>query len=104
MSCVCTSSEPAKDLTGSFTAAGQGAAVDFTGRFNITLWGSFVATVQIERSFDGAIWHPCTFSDGSANAWTAPLSITADEPEAGVRYRLVCVSHTSGTVNYRVSQ
>jgi hypothetical protein len=96
---------PGQTLTGNFSAAGQGAAVDVSGRFNITLWGSFAATVQIERSFDGGLnWHPCTFSDGTANTWTAPISIVADEPEAGVRYRLACTSYTSGTVNYRVSQ
>lgn len=102
---ACAAAEPAaKSLSGSFTAAGQGAAVDFRGRFNITLWGSFVATVELQRSFDGSTWHPCTFSDGVVNAWTAPMSIVAEEPEAGVRYRLACTSHTSGTISYRVSQ
>ncbi|NUB07020.1 hypothetical protein FW320_12650 [Azospirillum sp. Vi22] len=75
------------------------------GKFNVSLWGTFVATVALERSFDGGTtWLNCTRPDGTANAFTAPVSLVCDEPETGVLYRLNCSAFTSGTVNWRISQ
>lgn len=92
-------------VEGSFTATGQSGLGLFAGLFNVTLSGTFVATVHLERSFDsGSTWHPCTDASGFATSWAAPLSITCAEPERGVRYRLNCTSYTSGTVTYRISQ
>lgn len=98
-------------VSGAFTATGQSgntAAGDppaFVGGFNLTLSGTFVATVRLERSFDGgSTWHPCTRSDGSARQWAGPCSIVAEEPEANILYRLNCAAYTSGTVTYRLSQ
>ncbi len=91
-------------LTGTFTATGQSAAVAMRGRFNLTLSGTFAATVRLERSFDdSATWHPLT-SGGLAVSFTAPLTEVLEEPEGSVSYRLNCTSYTSGTVAYRVSQ
>lgn len=91
-------------VTGSFTAAGQSSAESFRGRFNLTLSGTFVATVRAERSFDdGATWHPLT-SGGSSVTFSAPCTEVLDEPEGAVLYRLNCTSYTSGTVTYRLSQ
>jgi hypothetical protein len=92
--------------TGTFTATGNGAAVPVArrGDLNVSLWGTFVATVTPQRSFDGGTtWLPLTYIDGSAISWTAPVSTALPEPEAGVQYRLAC-TWTSGTVSWRVSQ
>lgn len=94
---------PASGVTAvaaTFTSSTQSAS--FTpqaGRpFNVSLWGTFVASTALERSFDaGTTWLPC------ATARTAPDSFVCLEPEYGVLYRLNC-TWTSGTVNYRISQ
>lgn len=99
-------------LTGTFAATGQSAVFlpdgigDLVDRaFNISLWGTFVATVQLERSFDnGVTWLPLTAGGTATLKFTAPCSESAGETEAGVLYRLNCTAYTSGTVNYRLSQ
>jgi len=95
-------------LTGTFGATGQSASVVLSGPFNFSLWGTFVATVSLERSFDGGTtWHNITRNDGAANAFTAPVSLAVpgdESQEADVLTRLNCSSYTSGTVNYRISQ
>ena len=66
----------------------------------------FVATVTLDRSFDnGVTWIVCS-SDGagSAASFTAPISVVAEEPEAGVIYSFNCSAFTSGTATYRMSQ
>jgi hypothetical protein len=96
--------------TGTFTATGQSAS--FTpatpdnnrGPFNMSLWGTFVGTVQVERSFDGGTtWLPLT-ALGTAIPFTAPCSEVFEELEFGVQYRLNCTAYTSGTINYRLSR
>ena len=99
-------------LINTFTATGQSASFladgigDLVDRaFNISLWGTFVATVQLERSFDnGTTWLPLTANGSQVYRFSAPCSEPCDETEAGVLYRLNCTSFTSGTVNYRISQ
>lgn len=94
-------------ITGTFAATGQSASfTPIAGReFNVTLRGTFVATVQLERSFDaGANWSPITAAGTQLYLWTAPASETAEEPQYGVLYRLNDTAYTSGTVTYRISQ
>ncbi len=97
-------------VTGAFTASGQSGAllllrpaVGAAMPFNVSLWGTFSATAALERSFDGITWLPVTYPDGTALAWTTPVSTGWQESEDGVNYRLNC-TWTSGTMNYRVSQ
>ena len=98
------------NVTGTFAATGQSAVFSPQGinpvsrPFNLSLWGTFAATVQLERSFDGATWLPLTALGTAVYVFTAPCSETAEETEMGVVYRLNCTSYTSGTVNYRLSQ
>lgn len=91
-------------VAGSFTAVGQSGKARFVGLFNVTLSGTFSASVRLERSFDGTTWHPCTNDSGAIVVWGSAMSIVCDEPERGVRYRLNCTSYTSGTLTYRISQ
>jgi hypothetical protein len=99
-------------ITGSLTGVGTSGSgspeeifsVDGAAPFNFSLWGSFVGTVVLERSFDqGMTWLPLT-ALGSAISFTAPCSETFEEPEFGVQYRVHCTAYTSGTINYRLSQ
>lgn len=94
-----------------FTAVGADISVPMTGYFNVAVWGTFVGTIQLERTFDPATqddtanWIPCSLSpDGSVAAYTGPASVVGFEPEAGVRYRLRCTAFTSGPINGRISQ
>ncbi|AWJ91415.1 hypothetical protein Sp245p_16345 (plasmid) [Azospirillum baldaniorum] len=100
-----TARDDAYAVGGAFTGIGSGGEATPRGKFNVSIWGAFVATVALERSFDGGTtWLNCTRPDGTANAFTAPASLVCDEPETGVLYRLICSSYTSGTVNWRISQ
>lgn len=93
-------------VAGSFSGTGTSAAVAVTGRFNINLSGFGTATVKVQRSFDsGSTWHVASRdAAGNEAAYTANASLVADEPEAGVLYRLNCTAHSSGTIAYRISQ
>lgn len=90
---------------GTFGAVVAGEAAVLYRSFNVSIWGTFVATVALERSFDGGVtWVNCSKADGTANSFTAPVSLVCLEPEPGVLYRLNCTAFTSGTVNWRLSQ
>lgn len=92
-------------LTGSLSAAGASASIALYGRFNLTLSGTFSATVQLQRSFDGGTtWVERTIdTTGAAASFTAPVSLSLFEPERGVIYQLDVTAYTSGTVNFRLS-
>lgn len=92
-------------VEGQFTANGNSDSVAIDGRANMTVSGTFVATLTLQRSFDdGTTWHTVAKdADGNAAAYTAPVSLTFEEPETGILYRLNC-AFTSGTVNFRISQ
>lgn len=98
--------KPVGLVAGAFTGTGQSGSVELYGGFNLTLSGPFVATVKLERSFDnGSTWLVCSRDTaGNEASYTAPVSLVANEPEAGVIYRLNCTVYTSGTVTYRLSR
>lgn len=78
----------------------------FVGVFNAALWGTFVATMQLQCSFDGGTnWVPISEdTSGTPANYTAPMKLEPYECEQGVLYRWACTSYSSGTVNYRLSQ
>lgn len=75
------------------------------GLYNLTITGTFVATVQLERSFDGGT----TFAPisgqtlGTTATFTAPTTLVGMETERAVLYRVNCTAFTSGTANVRIS-
>ena len=91
--------------TGSFTALGNSPQISFFGQFNVSIWGTFIGTVELQKSFDGGVtWLPAgTFNQGSNSDINSPLSYAWQEYEYGVYYRLACNHYTSGTINYRLS-
>lgn len=93
-------------VTGSFAATGQSTPTVFYSAFNVSIWGTFVGTIDLERSFDGGTtWIVCSIdSSGTPSSYSAPISLVATEPEHQVLYRLNCTAYTSGTANYRLSQ
>jgi hypothetical protein len=91
-------------VSGTFTSSTQSSTFNpLAGRgFNLSLWGTFVASIVLERRLDGTNWLPCT-SMGSTVTFTGACTEVCLEPKAGVDYRLNC-TWTSGTVNYRLEQ
>jgi hypothetical protein len=70
-----------------------------SGPFNISVWGTFVATVTVQRSFDDG----ATFRDVAS--FTEATEEAGFEPE-GTLYRIGVKTgdYTSGTVNVRIGQ
>lgn len=94
-------------VIGAFSANGDSAVfTPAAGRaFNVSLWGTFSASVRLVRSFDGGTtFLPLTADGNGLMIFTAPVSEQWSEPETGVSYRLECSGFVSGTVNYRMSQ
>ena len=86
------------EVTGTFTATGQSSTVVLAKDFNLSLSGTFVATVAVQRSFDeGVTWK-------TVESYTDEIESIGFEPESGVNYRLNCTAYTSGTVTYRLSR
>jgi hypothetical protein len=98
-------------LEGTFAATGNSA--DFVPnpgkfnnacQFNVHIYGTFVGTVVLLRSFDGTNYVPVLrYCSSTAVSYTTPSSEVLPEPEGGAIYRLSCTAYTSGTVNYRLS-
>jgi len=71
--------------------------VQLTGNFNLSISGTFAATVTVQRSTDSSTWR-------DVDTFTAPSEEVGYEPEvmwyrAGVKTG----AFTSGTANVRVS-
>ena len=92
-------------VAGSFSATGASAGIIARGGLNITISGTFGATVKPRRSFDGGVtWHFVTTPDGfSDRSHTGPVSYWVYEFEDGVLYSLECTAYSSGPVAYRLS-
>lgn len=94
-------------ITGDFTATGRSAS--FTPRqqiaFNVTIYGTFSAEIRLERSFDGGTtWFVVSQNCNEYARYLGSVSEQRTETEFGVIYSLNCVSYTSGTASYRLSQ
>jgi hypothetical protein len=99
-------------VASTFTATGQSAIFcpksshpgDGPAQFSFSLRGTFVATVQLERSLDGGTnWLPMT-ALGTAIPFSAACTENFEEADRNAIYRANCTAYTSGTVNYRLSQ
>lgn len=87
--------------TSQITAANSFSdAVALYGRFNLSLSGTWVATVTVQRSFDAGV----TWMDVAA--YSSKGEYIGEEIESGVQYRLGVKTgdYTSGTVIGRLSQ
>jgi hypothetical protein len=73
-------------------------AVQLEGNFNISISGTFVATVFVQRSTDGTNWR-------DVNSFTAPFEGTGFEPEV-MYYRIGVKTggFTSGTAVVRLGR
>jgi len=70
------------------------------GAFNLSISGTFVATITVQRSFDqGSTWR-------DVDTFTAPIETYGTDPEPVVVYRagVKTGDFTSGTVNIRIGR
>lgn len=75
-------------ISGSYTevSSNPSAIGVFYGYFNITVSGTFVGTLTLQRSFDrGQNWHNVSRDlSGTNMTFSLPTSLLAYEPENGV--------------------
>jgi len=92
-------------FTAAVSATGQTNLGVMLGYYNLFLYGTFTATAQLERSFDGGTtWIAVSLdTSGDPASYSGPVSLTGFEPEKGVYYRINCTAYTSGTLNVRLS-
>lgn len=91
--------------TAAALATGQTNLGVALGYFNFFVSGTFVGTVQLEKSFDGGTtWIVASLdTSGDAASYTVPVSVTGFECEKGMYYRVNVTAYTSGTINVRMS-
>ena len=88
---------------GSRSIAGENLftdAVELMGYFNLSISGTWVGTVTVQRSFDkGSTWYDVA-------GWTTNTQEYGLEPEKGIQYRVGIKTggYTSGTCIVRMSQ
>lgn len=82
------------------------ATRDGVGSSNFTLTGTWVGSVNLERSFNnGSTWSVASVdSVGTPATFTSNLTVEFTEGERGVVYSVNATSVASGTVGYRLSQ
>lgn len=83
---------------------GRTESVRVLGEFNASLQGSFVASFQLVRSFDGGITYSPLTALGTSIVFTSTCQELFEESEPGVLYAWECISYTSGTAIARISQ
>lgn len=86
-------------VSGAAAASGQSPVIKSNRgtTFNVSLFGTWTGSVQVQRSFNGTTW----LDVGSPH--TANIETTVSEPEKGVSYRLN-ITRTTGTIDYRMGQ
>ncbi len=92
------------NISDSFTATGQSdenQAAD--GIFNLSISGTFVATIDLERSFDEKTTWVAVSSFSAVTEQTGEASVK-NQVNSPVAYRLNCTAYTSGTVNFALTQ
>ena len=75
-------------------------AAELQGYFNVSVSGTFTATITAQRSFDGgSTWH-------DVQAWTDITEEYGFEPEDGVQYRIGAKDgdYTVGSPVLRISK
>ena len=96
--------EKSLNISGTFTAPGT-SAENFAqdGDFNVSLSGTFVATIEVQRSFDEkSTWVTVdTFTEKTEKTGSSSVKNQFNVP---VAYRLECTDFTSGTVTFVLNQ
>ncbi len=83
----------ARKIQESFTSAIAGVMISpIGGDFSVSISGTFVGTIAVQRSFDDAVtWH-------TIESYTAPTEKVGLEASVQAQYRFNCTAFTSGTI------
>ncbi len=86
-------SEP---VIGTFTGTGESASEVFhLGKFPVSIFGTFVGTVILRRSFDDGV----TWRQFGAEI-TTPTELDPENTRLDLAWSLECTAFTSGTIGY----
>lgn len=85
----------ATSVTGSLSSATAGSATEAVGKADLSVWGTFSATIAIQRQEAGGNW-------GTIESITAPAEKVLTNA-LNMPFRINVTAYTSGTVNYRIS-
>lgn len=95
---------PRRLITGSFTGTTTSATLsnyastESDKKMTISIAGTFVATVNLDRSYDaGGSWN-------TIKSYTVPIEENLDTPSDAFIYRLDCSAFTSGQVDYALAK
>lgn len=77
--------------TETFTGTANGTPFIVSKDFDYSVSGTFTATVQLQRTFDGSTWKP------AKAAMTAETEGFCEHRGAPAQYRFACTAFTSGT-------
>lgn len=94
-------------ISGTISAVSDTSSEIVTGPTNLLLvFIGAKALIELQRSFDGGVtWHVLSINNaGHPACYRRNVNLVFNEPESGVKYRLSCIEHTAGTINYRISQ
>lgn len=96
----------ANRTNGTFTATGQSVTVDLLDNYNLSLSGTWVGTVELQRQdTQNAEWVTVAAPTTSGLAsFTANISLNGEEVIARNPYRVNCTAFTSGTIKYNLQQ
>lgn len=84
-------------LSYSLSSVAAGAVLPFNGKADVSISGTFVATILLQRSFDaGTTWV-------NVGSYTAPTEFLHENNSNAVQYRFNCTAFTSGSAVCRMS-
>ena len=82
-------------VAGAITSQTNGDATDPVGKADLSIWGTFSATIAIQRQESGGNW-------GTIETVTEPVEKVITNA-LNMPFRINVTSYSSGTVNYRIS-
>jgi hypothetical protein len=85
----------ATSVLGTISSQTAGTATDAVGKADLSIWGTFSATIAIQRQEAGGNWGTIETVDGPVEK---VLTNALNMP-----FRINVTSYSSGTINYRIS-
>lgn len=82
-------------VSGTISSQAAGGATDAVGKADLSVWGTFVATIAIQRQEAGGNW-------GTIETVTEPVEKVLTNA-LNMPFRINVTSYTSGTINYRIT-
>lgn len=97
-------------LSGTFTGVGRSALFSLPSGappwdLDITITGTFVGSIQLERSMDGGeTWAPIFILGTQYYVWTAPAAESYQMNSIAPVYSFNCTAYASGAINFWITE